>query len=400
MKQGDLGKSFRVVWAAGAVSAVGDWLHNAAVMILAYSLTGSGLAVAGVILSSSLPPVFIAPAVSPILERRSKRAAMVVLDLWRAMLALCFLAIGTSRRVPLVYPLNFLLCLAAGIYNPAKTAYVKAVVPGDRLLNANSLLQAAAGVSMALGIGLSIPLMLTLGYRALFALNSVSFLISAILLLSTEPDVPPEQVPTPAAGMATRFGCARDMKEGLLYLAGRTDLRTVTVTFAAWNACSGACLSLLPSTTSVVFRGSFEAIGLAYISWAAGAALGAWSAKKPGIAGRDDPQWAGAAAAGAVLLLAVTLVRRFELACLMFLLVSAADSLITVISKAYVMKHIPYALISRGQAAFNASAHVGLMAGSLLAGMANDVYGVRAAVVSTAAAMLAVAAWRAHAAAR
>ena len=70
------------------VSEVGDHFNNIAVFSLALANTGSGLAVAGVLLARGAAVMLAGPVAGVLLDRMDRRRIMILSDMTRAVLAL------------------------------------------------------------------------------------------------------------------------------------------------------------------------------------------------------------------------------------------------------------------------------------------------------------------------
>ena len=84
-------RNYRRTWTGQVVSEVGDHFNNIAVFSLALANTGSGMAVAGILLARGAAVMLAGPAAGVLLDRMDRRRIMVLSDLIRAVLALGFI---------------------------------------------------------------------------------------------------------------------------------------------------------------------------------------------------------------------------------------------------------------------------------------------------------------------
>src|SRR5258706_13420674 len=89
---------FRRLFAANAVSQMGDWFNVVALFSLLLDLTGRGEAVAVVLLARPLPIFFVGPAAAVLADRISPRALPVTTDLLRAGLVSCLLFVRSPDQ--------------------------------------------------------------------------------------------------------------------------------------------------------------------------------------------------------------------------------------------------------------------------------------------------------------
>src|ERR1700739_768294 len=78
-------RSFRLLWLGQVVSQMGDWFDTIAVYTIALRLTGSGRAVALIMVARFLPSVVMGPLSGVVADRFSRRSIMITADLLRAI---------------------------------------------------------------------------------------------------------------------------------------------------------------------------------------------------------------------------------------------------------------------------------------------------------------------------
>src|SRR5205807_3254234 len=69
-------RSFRMLWLGQVVSQMGDWFDTIAVYTIVLALTGSGRAVALIMVARFLPSVVMGPLSGVVADRFSRRAIM------------------------------------------------------------------------------------------------------------------------------------------------------------------------------------------------------------------------------------------------------------------------------------------------------------------------------------
>src|SRR5258707_13433358 len=94
-------RNYRFTWTGQIVSEVGDHFNNIAVFALVLANTGSGLVVAGVLIARAIPAVLAGPVAGVLLDRWDRKRLMIVSDLVRALVALCFI-FGIARQPTLL----------------------------------------------------------------------------------------------------------------------------------------------------------------------------------------------------------------------------------------------------------------------------------------------------------
>ena len=201
-------------WFARLVSYFGSAVTVAALVLHVYESEGSGVAVGLLLLAETLPRL-LGPFAGTLADRADGRRFMIFCDLGQAAL------IGSIALFLPPFPVLILLAASASVLStlffPAGRSAVPALVSNEDLTPANALLGSAANLSFALGPATGAFLFALIGARGAIALDTLTFLVSAILL-SRLPALPP-------AGEARVRGVLRESREGLFYVARHRLLR-------------------------------------------------------------------------------------------------------------------------------------------------------------------------------
>ena len=133
---------FRRLWAAIAISSLGDWLGLLATTALAAYLTkdssniAQGAAVSGVLLVRLLPDLILGPVAGALVDRFDRRTVAIVGD---TLAGLLYVSILVSGNLVWLLVAQFLV-EAVGLFStPAKQAMWVNIVPRERLAVANQL---------------------------------------------------------------------------------------------------------------------------------------------------------------------------------------------------------------------------------------------------------------------
>ena len=221
---------FLRLWIGQGASFLGDAVSMVALVVLVVQITGSASAVGGALIARLLPTV-ASPLAGVLADRLDRRLVLVASDLARAILVL---GLVFARDLATIYVLVFFLGLARTIFNPTVRAAFPSVVGRGDLTRANALISGTFSVSETAGPALGGLLVATVGVDAAFVLDSVTYLISAVLF--TFVSLPRPQREEDDAG----FG--EDLRSGFAYLAGaRVPLAIVL----------GAFLTVLTVNTTI-----------------------------------------------------------------------------------------------------------------------------------------------------
>jgi MFS family permease len=182
-------RAFRRLLAALAVSQIGDWLYNLALVVLVYDRTHSA-AWAGVTTAARVVPVVaLGPLGGVLADRFDRRRIMIVSDVARMGLMVLLAAVAAARLPILLAPLIAATATAATApYLPCVAAVTPRFVEDADLPGANAARSAVTGLGIIIGPALG-GLLLLLGSPAFaFALNAVTFGLSALAVLAIRAD--------------------------------------------------------------------------------------------------------------------------------------------------------------------------------------------------------------------
>jgi MFS family permease len=204
-------RDFRLLWSGQAVSLVGDAAFITALSWKTTTVAGSGklglvLAVEGVALLATL---LIGGALA---DRYERRWLMVISDLWRfaAVGALAiFDATGHLTLTSLIV-LAALVGLGDGFFYPAVGGIIPLVVDAPLLPSANSLMGLARWGGFVIGPPLAGFLYHGAGSAWVFAIDALSFVLSAALMVMAKPR---------ATETAEEEGTFDQIREGARYVA-------------------------------------------------------------------------------------------------------------------------------------------------------------------------------------
>jgi MFS family permease len=174
--------NFRRLWTAQIISEIGDWFYTLAIYSLLLEYTGKASAVSYALICQVLPQVFAGSIAGVVNDRISRRRVMIAADLCRAVIVACMLLVRSPSMVWLVYPLLFMETVMWAFFEPARSSVIPNVVAKDDIIVANTLSSTTWSFNLAIGSTVGGLVAALLGQRAVFALNSLSFVVSALII--------------------------------------------------------------------------------------------------------------------------------------------------------------------------------------------------------------------------
>ena len=144
-------QGFRDLLIGQGISGLGDWMGTIAFMAIALELTGSPLAVGGILTLRLLPAAVGGPLAARAVKHWDRRRTMLAMDAARAGI---IAAVPLFRAIWWVYVCAFVLEVASLVFLPARDASIPDLVDEEDLPVANGLVLGSSYGTIPLGAGL------------------------------------------------------------------------------------------------------------------------------------------------------------------------------------------------------------------------------------------------------
>jgi MFS family permease len=242
---------------------MGDSIGLVALILYVANRSGTGIAVAALMLAGDVAPQLLSPFAGALADRFDLRRVMVVCELGQAALMLAVALL--LPPLPLLVVLVAARSTLATIFQPASRSAVPAFVASENLPRANAALGAGTHGLDVLGPALAAGLLPFLGVRGLLLVDAASFLVSAALLVRL-PSLPPARVAPPSLFV--------DARDGLAYLWRHPVLRIIAVGFCLLVAFNGVDDVALVFLAKGPLHGGDSAASILYAGVGAGLLIG------------------------------------------------------------------------------------------------------------------------------
>jgi len=389
-------RDYRLLWIAQLVSVIGDKVHQIAMSVLVYKLTGSVAQVGVMLAVTTLPAVLFGVPAGVFVDRWDRRLTMVGSDVLRAAIVMC-IPFLVSVGMPVVYLAAFAVATVSLFFEPARLSLIPEIVAQDELMAANSLDNVTQSVSELLGLAGAAGVVALVGVSTAFVFDGVTFIVSAVFvgLVATSGRV------VAAAPVRERFSV--ELRRGLGHVVEIPVLRDLVGVYALAGACVAAAILAVNGLALERFgSGAIDsrAVGLALLDGAITAGL---------LVGSLSVGQSGSSAAGRKFLISLTV---FGIS---FGLVAFAPSLVAAMPLLFIggvanmWFYVPGAtmiqmaaepaLLGRVFAAKNAVSRVSISAGFLLAGVCAERIGLSSTVLAFGGVLVLVSllGWTSHA---
>ena len=262
--------SFRTLWVASVLSAVGTFIQSVASSWLMFEMTRSNTWVGLMVASTTLPLLFFALAAGALADMFD-RTKLMLLAQWimgGSALAMTILTALDQITPNLLLGLGLLLGVGVALNLPTWQALLPDLVPRDMIASAVALQSAAFNVARAIGPAIGGALVVTVGPAAGFAINTFTygFVIVALLVVGRSLTVR-ERQPT---SLGTAIGL------GLRYARFTPVFRRLLALVSIFAVTSSVVQAVLPGHTETL-GGDAGTLGLLLGLMGAGALLGAFT---------------------------------------------------------------------------------------------------------------------------
>ena len=230
-------RDFRRVYVAVSASELGDALQYIALMWFAFE-AGGPLGVLAVRLADSVPALLFGLHGGLVADRWDRRRVLIATDLVRAGVLIPVAIAGLTGALPLwgLVVAAFLLTSATSYFDPAYGALLPALVDRENVQQANGLVRATAEALSVGGWAVAAGLLAVLPVSAFFAVNAVTFLVSAAILAGVRTGSATASSELRAGGLARGFEAIRERP----FLAAAVVALGLAVTIAAGTWIAGA----------------------------------------------------------------------------------------------------------------------------------------------------------------
>jgi MFS family permease len=350
---------FRWLLGGQALALVADQAFFVALSWFVLQQAGAGSAFGTVLGVSAVPGVMLLPLGGLLVDRVGPVRMMLVAGTVRvAMIAvLAGLALSGGGALWQIALVGGALSAADALYYPASMAAVPSVVPRDRLVPANSLLQGLEQLSGVVGPVIAGSLIALIGVGATFGVVAVAFAGAAAAYaglaralartrrdeqgtgaMRTDPSAVPDG-PAPAGGRA--------MLEGLRYVLADPLLRTICLILAALNVALAGPLMVGGVVLAEARFGGAAAFAILMACFGGGSLAGSLATGALDLDGKRGPAFLAATALLGVGLGGLALAPSLPVAGAIGVAMGAVAGYLAVVLTAWLQERAPEAIRGR-----------------------------------------------------
>ncbi len=265
-------RPFRWLWSGTAISLLAAEVGELAVPLFALLVLGASPEGLAAIRVAQFAPFLVATlALGVVADRMRRQPLLVGADLGRGIVLLAVVALAALGLLPLPVLVGAAAVLGTltVLSTLADFSFLPAVVPRERVVDANARITATQSIASIAGTGAGGALVQLLTAPIALLATGVAYLLSAVALSRVRAD---ESRPDARTERARPWTEAR---EGLRFLLGSPILRALAGEAGTWNLFNELfLLGLIVQVTSMSTQGPLL-LGLLLMAGAAGAFAGA-----------------------------------------------------------------------------------------------------------------------------
>ncbi len=265
-----MNQNFYLLLAGQLVSQVGDKFHMIAIAFWVLKTTGSSAQMGAVLAASLVPSLLLGFISGAVIDRFNRKFIIVGTDMFRGIIIGLFAVLFYLGEINLtvILIMQVLLSVNAAFFDPAIPAIIPTIVAKEDLAAANSYHQFINGFSTIAGAFLGGILVSMAGYLAVFVLNAVSFMLSA--LFEGFIRIPQGNGSESGDGFRVR-ALFRDMKAGYRYLLSNSNFILLLIMVMVIHFFVGSIEVMMPVIAQEIAGESGGARVLGFLQSAFGA---------------------------------------------------------------------------------------------------------------------------------
>jgi MFS family permease len=265
-------RPFALLWTGQSLSRLGDFVYEIALAWWVLQKTGSAQTMSLVLIFAITPSVLFSLIGGLAVDRLSRIGLMLASDIARGVVALSVAALGFAGRLEVwhVFIASLLFGFVDAFFQPAYAALVPQIVPSGDLPSANSLTSLSLNLGRVAGPAVGAALVAVIGPPAAFAVNALSFGLSALLLAL----LLRAGVPAPARA-AEPLQPWRDLREGFATVLAAPWLWITILVLSLTNVTLAGPYSVaMPFLVKDSLKASVGTLGLLYAVFPLGYVVG------------------------------------------------------------------------------------------------------------------------------
>ncbi|MCA0454990.1 MAG: MFS transporter [Chloroflexi bacterium] len=219
-------RDFSLLWFAGLISLSGNWMLQIAVPVVIYQLTGSALAVGGMLLATTVPGILFGSVAGVFVDRWERRRVLMITNVLLAVSILPLLLVVSADMLWLVYLVSFVQSTLNQFFSPAENSLLPQLSKPELLVSANALNALNNNLARLIGPALGGVVALNFGLTGVVIFDVVTYVVAAVLIALIRMKAHPRQ----SEPSTKRFDVSKvfvEWREGMQLIWRERTVRTL-----------------------------------------------------------------------------------------------------------------------------------------------------------------------------
>lgn len=268
-------RNFSLLWFAGLISYIGNWMLYISLPLAVYELTESALAVSAMLVANILPSIALGSVAGVFVDRWERKRTMVIINLLLAVSILPLLFVQSADWLWLIFIVRLVQSTLNQFFTPAEGAMLPQLVDEEFRVPANALNSLNNSLARLIGPALGGVVAAAVGLGGVVLVDVFTYLVAAILLMlitvTSKPAPSPENEVTVSGALAK---VKAEWLDGLRFIQSRPIVRLLFLCIAIMSIGEGVIGTLfVPFVNNVLGGGALE-VGWLVSAQAIGSLLG------------------------------------------------------------------------------------------------------------------------------
>ena len=232
-------RNFTLLWLAGLISIIGNWVLLAALPFYVFELTGSAMATAGVFMAFMAPGIFLGSIAGVFVDRWDYLRTMFMVNLLQLVVVLLLVFVQAAGSSWIIFAVLFVQSSIAQFFGPAENALLPKLVEEEQLVAANSLNSMNDNLARLIGPAIGGLTLAVYGFSSVVLIDAISFglaagLIFVVMVSYTRPEIKVDAIDPELQEKTTTLGGKvkeiwGEWQEGFAVVRGKSILSATFV---------------------------------------------------------------------------------------------------------------------------------------------------------------------------
>ena len=260
-------KNFRKLFIARLITLGGDWLLTVPLLGIIYGLTENPFITSLVLVVQSAPLFIMGSFGGYLADKYNRKKIIAISEFLSGLTVLLILYAVTTENVVFILFSFGMLSVVGSPYMPTSDAALPNVVKKENLAEANVIFFSSWGVMAGIGAGIGGYLTTVISRNMLFAIDSLSFVLSALIVYSIKKNLSEDSQNNEKDESITYV-------EGIKYAASKRDVFSLIITKGTFSISASGLLSLFTVLSYDIYKTGDFGTGLMFGARGVGALVG------------------------------------------------------------------------------------------------------------------------------